>query len=629
MTAMSRKKKHVTQERPVDAPVMANSTAVSRKILIIALGIFIFASGIYLNTIFHDYALDDGIVITNNPFTKKGFAGIGDIFSHETFVNVADLNNELSGGRYRPLSVATFAMEYQFFGLRPSVSHLINVLLYGLLGALLFYFLYHTVFRQQLLSAILATIIFVVHPLHTDVVANIKGRDELLSLILLLASLICCIKYAEKKKFVLLIISLLAYFLSLLAKENGITFLAVIPLMLYFFMHKRWQDAFLSVLPYVFVFVGYFLLRVSITGLPQSNSSELMNAPFANAVGDEAIATKIMVLGKDLWMLIFPHPLSYDYSYNQVPYVHLTDWRCLLAFFVNGALLFVAFRLLKSRHVVSFAILFYFITLSIVSNFVFDVGSPFNERFLFQPSIGFAIAIAFVINYPGNLKPGNKIFSGIAVVVAAMLIIAGATKTILRNPEWKNDDTLFLADVKHAPNSAKTNCYAGIVLIKKGEQETDSIKKNSIFEQAIIYFNKALMIYPQYVDPYINLGNVYAQMGNLDAAKEHLMKAKEIYPGNSALRQNLSYLAGQYEIRASRFYEQKNLAAAILAGHSSVECNPSNINMLYNLGGYYLSLNNRLKAKEFWSKALALDPSNRTIQSWLDKISVPPPSKNE
>src|ERR1035437_8079055 len=99
---------------------------------------------LYSNTLFHDYALDDGLVIRENRYTKQGFAGIKDILIHDSFAgNIKLGSNELTGGRYRPLSLVTYAIEWQFFGQSPHISHFINVLLYCLTGFLLFWFLYH------------------------------------------------------------------------------------------------------------------------------------------------------------------------------------------------------------------------------------------------------------------------------------------------------------------------------------------------------------------------------------------------------------------------------------------------------------------------------------------------------
>ena len=175
---------------------------------------------------------------------------------------------------------------------------------------------------------------------------------------------------------------------------------------------------------------------------------------------------------------------------------------------------------------------------------------------------------------------------------------------------------------------AKTNNFYAIALLKKGEEEKDSIKKNEVFNSAIKFLNKSLAIYPDFADAYINLGNIYAQQGKLDMAKEKLLKAKAIYPTNSVLNINLTYVAQQYEANAVKYFAEKKVEDAIKAANSSLECNPNNVNMLYNLGGYYLTLQDVAKAKELWGKALVIDPGNATVKMWLDRISSPQMPKN-
>ena len=157
---------------------------------------------IYANTWTHDYALDDSIVIVDNVFTSKGLSGIKDLFTSDTFYgffNQSGKDNLVQGGRYRPLSLATFALEVELFGMKPGVSHWINSLLYALLGLLVFSVL-NRLFKDQRQGVVIAfwsTLLFVVHPLHTEVVANIKGRDEILALGFALLALDSAIKYLD------------------------------------------------------------------------------------------------------------------------------------------------------------------------------------------------------------------------------------------------------------------------------------------------------------------------------------------------------------------------------------------------------------------------------------------------
>ena len=84
------------------------------------------------------YVFDDGLVITENAFTTSGLAGLPEIFTQDAFVGALGDSGQVAGGRYRPLSVATFAVEWELFGEAPFVGHLVNVLIYALSVVLLY-----------------------------------------------------------------------------------------------------------------------------------------------------------------------------------------------------------------------------------------------------------------------------------------------------------------------------------------------------------------------------------------------------------------------------------------------------------------------------------------------------------
>src|SRR5262249_59969728 len=131
------------------------------------------------------------------------------------------------GGRYRPLSIVTFAIEQQIFRGNPHVSHAVNVILYGLTGWALFAVLRllwggATSAGWSLGLPWVATLLFLSHPVHTEVVANIKGRDEILALLGALVSLICQLRYVEKRRPLWLVGAGLAFFLALLSKESAL-----------------------------------------------------------------------------------------------------------------------------------------------------------------------------------------------------------------------------------------------------------------------------------------------------------------------------------------------------------------------------------------------------------------------
>ena len=188
------------------APKPASQTGFWKRNWPGAVILLILPFALYGASLKYGYVLDDKIVLSENNFVKKGLAGIGDIFSTESFTGyLGEQKNLVAGSRYRPLSIATFAVEHHFWGLNPRNSHFLNILFYALTGLLLFRVL--ALFLRQdkdrkwhMALPILAAVLFILHPIHTEVVANIKGRDEILALLLSLGAFYFSYRYAVYRK---------------------------------------------------------------------------------------------------------------------------------------------------------------------------------------------------------------------------------------------------------------------------------------------------------------------------------------------------------------------------------------------------------------------------------------------
>jgi hypothetical protein len=184
--------------------------------------LLVLVMGLNVNTLFNQYALDDVVVMTGNTLVAKGFKGIPEILSKDFFYGLEKKGSDLSGGRYRPLSLIVFAVEYQFFGENPFVSHLINLGLMLVLIAMLFHLLEaHLFHKYHAYMAFLTCLVFLVHPVHAEVIANVKSRDELLAAILLIASALLLIKSALTRSMWAQIGALLCFFLALLTRESA------------------------------------------------------------------------------------------------------------------------------------------------------------------------------------------------------------------------------------------------------------------------------------------------------------------------------------------------------------------------------------------------------------------------
>lgn len=579
-------------------------------------------------TLTSEFALDDGLVISENPYTKKGIGGLGDIFTKDAYQWFYEKNSSaqvLSGGRYRPLSIAFFAVVYEFFGLEPSVYHFFNLLIYAATCLLLLILLRDYFFPQKPILAFLTTLVFAIHPIHTEAVANIKGCDELLSFLLLVLTLLYLFKYIRQKKRVQLTLSLTFYFLALLSKENGITFLAVIHLSLYFFAGHKWIKSFVATLPFLIIAVLYFVIRVNVVGTVGGAMDDVMNNWALYATSGEQFGSSIYVLLKYLGLVFWPHPLSYDYGFQHIPYQDIFSPLVLLSLFVHLSLLIVALRGLKKRKTYSYAILFYLITISIISNLAFNIGATMGERLIYHSSFGFALGFAWLLLavYKRMDFPAKK---QIGYGFIGLLILISGYKSITRGQDWKNNRNLFLTDVKTVPNSIKANSAAGNELIT-AYTETQDV---SHLHQALLYFEKARNLYPIGEDEfkrslylynnYLNTGYAHYTLGNLDEAERNWLIAKSIKPFHENTISNLQSLSTKYMLDATEM-SRTDLAQSILLYEKSVSLNENNIDAWYNLGGAYYTAGRYTDARNAFLKTLEINPRHEQANQGLAAVN--------
>jgi len=369
-------KKTIKKQLPTSAPIKKKPNLPTesfwKKNWLAALILFSIAVALYAYSTTFEYVLDDQIVLTNNEYTKKGINGIKDILTTESmsgrFGGQQDL---IVGARYRPLSIVSFALEHQFFGLNTFVSHLINVLLYGLLGILLFRVLgacFPTKEKWFWSLPFLASLLFVVHPVHTEVVANVKGRDEIMTLIGALGAMYYAIRYVETNKFIHLLLSGLVFFLALLAKENALTFLAVIPLTLYFFKEASFKQLGAVFAPLLIAAIAYLVIRYQVIGYFLSPNgkeiTDIMNNPFYGLGVAEKFATVFYTLGLYLKLLFFPHPLTHDYYPFQIPIISWGDLRAIIPYYSFSAAYWIGYSCLIGIEEKIYFILWYFVLFS-------------------------------------------------------------------------------------------------------------------------------------------------------------------------------------------------------------------------------------------------------------------------
>lgn len=486
-------------------PASAKSSTGIAGLIIAALAFFLYAPSLR-----YGYVLDDQMVYVNNQYVQEGFAGIGKILSTESFAGFfGEQKNLLVGGRYRPLSIVTFAIEKGLFGQNAALSHFVNLLLYALLGWLTYRTLRRVFPPQEKGSwwfslAGLATLLYVLHPIHSEAVANVKGRDEIMAALGAVGALYASWRYAQAGEMRWNIIAAVVFFLGLLSKENALTFIAVIPLALHYFGSASKQHLLINTGTLALTGVLYVALRYAIVGQLLGGAEadpNPMNDPFVNLSAGNKYATIFLTLGWYLKLLVFPHPLTHDYYPYQVPVVGFDDWRALLGLALHVALAGVAIWGLWKKNVPTFAAAFYLITLSIVSNLPFTVGAFMNERFVFLPSLGFSLFCAWLIVafLPKKLGLGAGQSYPLGLGLIAVLSLGYALKTFTRLPDWKDETTLNDAAYKISTGSARAKLFHAVAIFRNeyAQLPTNELKKAKLNEM-IPMVAEATRILPEY-----------------------------------------------------------------------------------------------------------------------------------
>ena len=594
----------------------------------LVLVLFFISIVFYGNTLSNDYCLDDTMVITENSSTQKGFSGITEHLSQDLLYGFKHMKSRTAAsGGYRPLSLITYSMEVGLFGKnKPGVSHCINMLLYGLIVVLLFQFLFRYVFKEVWL-AFIAALLFAIHPIHTEVVANIKSRDVLLCLLFLLLALHQLWKFLETKKSLNLIFGLVWYFVSLLSKEDSITFLAGIPIMLYFFSNLERRQ----ILIYSSAFLGsavfYLIIRNAIVPFGGFKANpEIINNAFLLATGSQAFATKIYILLFDLKMLFFPNPLSFDYSYNQIPYQSLANPLVWISIVVYVGLLLIAIRGFKSKNIFALCALMFIVTLSISSNLIVDIGLMFGERMLFIPSIFFAIALAVLIHKLIATVEAKTAMKKLPLMSLMLFPFVSVTAwlTISRNADWKDDRTLALADISKSPNSARANSAAGAAyLFYALEANRTTSEKDSMLNVSLGYMNKSLELYADNNDVLINSGIALSELGQQAKGEECWSKVRAKNPTNPKLMGIDKFLANKYLTAGVAATNANKLDSALYYYNKSLDYSTYNdsarVSAYYNIGGVYFLKADYAAAHAALEKVMAIDANYQNVRAGYEE----------
>ncbi len=634
---------------PSSAPSFAQRILLDGKFQLIA--IFSLAFLLYVNTLNHKFVLDDGIVIKENKFVKQGISGIPDLFTKHSFHGFFKKSGKekiVAGGRYRPMTMAFFAVIYEIFGEDPFIFHFFSILVYALLGVVMYKTLQkllatHFAKTNQTL-AFFCSILFIAHPIHTECVANIKGMDETASLLFSLLSLYAILFFVEHKKFYYLALGCLSFMTALLSKENAIAYVVLIPLACYLFNTRDFKTLSWISSALILTALSFVAIRGSILGFNPFGtlSKELMNNPYLVYKNGEnipmALSDKIGLISYSLFeyirLLIFPYPLTHDYYPKQIPVVGAFSLQSIAAYCMYGFLILFGLIRFQKSPIPVFSIAAYLIPLILVSNLFFPIGTNMGERFVFMSSLGFCVFVAYLLVYFFQTDQRKALF------VLSPILLLFSIKTISRNPVWYDNATLFKSDIKISKNSAKLhNGLAGIHL-ETVRDSKDSLEVKQALLDAKKEADRAIEINPLYMEAHLQLGNSYYYSKNYEKAIEKYNFILQHTPEDEDAFKNLQFALRERGrqiglqtgdvVKAKDFIKKSlgmnpdDLEALMLMGiaegsegntsnalyyfNQVLQKDPKNAQAYFNLGIAYRNVDQTAKSDSMFQQAVLLDP---------------------
>jgi len=550
------------------------------------------------NSLFNGFVYDDRFVILNSPIITS-FQNLPDLFSHSYFLKTVELS-------YRPVVTFSYFIDYFLWGKTAFGYHLTNLLIHILNSIILFLILCELMNsfveeRDRRLTsvplfsisffhiAIIPTLFFAIHPVTTEAINSISYREDLLATLFVLLSFFLFILFLRKRNSLniikerfknrslhfYIILSLISFFFAVFSKESAIVF----PLLLFLIIKMKlfdgdegnYRKSYFCFIPILLIFIFYIFIRFYLMN-PATYSPDARHYNLY-----EKLLNFFYLFNHNLRVLIIPLFLRADYVFNPASQdTLLNNLIYIISFLLYG---FLIFYFIKRNRIVSFGLLWIFISLLPVSNFI-PLINPIADRYLYFPSIGISFIIMGLVNSIFNASQSvqkglscdyqddkidreregfgslNKSHYSVFLITSSIILLWYFYLTVNRNIEWSDEKLLWKSNLKYEPNSLRA--YNGLALIAQAEGDIDKaieylkagldIKSNDIkmlnnlgvmymkkgeWEKAIDTFQGVLNLDPKHPSSHYNLFHCYLTRKpvDLDKAKYHLGMAESLgYP---------------------------------------------------------------------------------------------------
>jgi len=518
---------------------------------------------VYANSIHNDFTnWDDLSLVVENPAIRS-----------LSIDNLIDIFTPKAGKTYQPVRVLSYAIDYYLWKLNPLGYHLGNIALHGfsavilylLLASLLNQMRSESSFESNRIIALLASLLFAVHPVNVEAVTWISSRKYGLLAFFYFSSLYFYIKNAEKGRYhrIYYALSIVSYVLSLLSSPFSVTLPAI--LFLYDYcsirdinLYNIIKSRLLSYLPYVVLSISQFIILwnsfTTTPGPEPAIKSHEMNSIFYTFL------TMLRVLYDYIKNLIFPFWLNNMYVDH--PSTSLLEYKVILSLLVILLLLGILFFQVRADNKVNLFCLGWFVLTWLPVSNIIPISTKMADRYLYLPAVGLFLLFSLSVYNTSHRWFSRKAKQLVAVPLIAFLVFSLSYLSIDRNRVWANSQTLWEDSLRKAPAYWVPHMNLGLTMAQQG-----------MIEEAISYYRESLRLNPNSVHTHNNLGVVLLERGQIGDAIGHYVAALRLKSDYAETYNNLGvalFRLGDFDKAIAHYREALRLDPDFGKAHNNL-----------------------------------------------------------
>jgi tetratricopeptide (TPR) repeat protein len=582
----------------------------------------------YLNTLLNGFVYDDNRQVLDNPYLKS-FHFFPQVFGTTvwSFVGMQGVSNY-----YRPMMTFGYAVCYHLFGPLAYGFHLVNVCLH--VGVVLLVFVVARWLFKSRTIAFVAACLFALHPIHTEAVAWVAAVTSLEVTFFYLLTFWLFLSMARPPGGVspwVKLAAVISFALTILSKEQALTFPLLAVIYEHFFRDDRsettfWQKA-RRYSEFWLMDLAYVLFRVEHLGAfaPQIQLSRLGWYP--------SVLSALALAGQYLEKLFWPVELCAYYVFHKG--TSIIEPQVLLGIATLAGCLVIFVSVARRNRTASFGFIWFFVTLSPVLDIRYLAGNVFAERYLYLPSVGFCWLVGWAgVKLWELLSTRVRVWRHALVATACALALLMAGRVVVRNRDWRSDETLYSQTLKVSPRATNIRENLGVVAwnhgrIDEAEKEWSiALKlnpnspitltnlglvyaKRKQYGQAEHYFREAMLHKPDYTDPHLNLGSMMMDLGRFEEAEWQLRAAVALSPLVPSCHNALGklYLSEARLSKAGEQFSQSVRAARNFEGYDG-------------LGDVYLQQQDLERAGQAYAAAAVINPYDSRAHFGLARVAA-------